>query len=146
MRKNILFPLCLALLMIIVVVALALFFKTEKNRPVSLIKSETRFYGFTVVNDKVIVEGSFALKNTSGEEKRVRVYALASPLDVIIGLLKTSDMYVFDDNGDFRILTIPANSKAYFDDIEFVGEFNWNPKMFDGVLQKIIIEIVEETE
>ena len=133
----------LSILFFVMISILACDSKMEESLEVSMVESESFFLDFTIDDNKVFMKCWIKLKNTSDEDKNIRLYA-QSKQDVAHGLLKNPEMFALDENGDFRIFTIPANLQVTFYDVEFVGEYGGRPEKVNRLLPKIIIEIVGE--
>ncbi|MCL2672439.1 MAG: hypothetical protein FWF10_10460 [Clostridiales bacterium] len=149
--------LCLLLLLAIAVIALAFtpqwFFPklflpkafslhAKEPSPVSLGEGST-FHHFEITDGKVIMTCRIELKNSGSEDIMVRLYGYA-PRDFALELLKSPELFVFDENGKNRVFIVPANTSVIFDDLAFFGEHARSYMKANRLLPDIIIEMVEE--
>ena len=127
---------------IIFIAIIGLWFTVAQNmKRIEIIKAESYFHEFEVIDDTVYIRCYATIKNTFKEDKTIAISA-SFPEDVKNGLLKFSELDAYDADNEKEVFTIPKKSQQSFN-IVFVGESAGGNTKHDRLLPEMKITIVD---
>jgi hypothetical protein len=116
---------------------------SKGNNDLELIKKESYFNDFKIIDDKVYIECKITIKNNTGKNIKYKINAIFND-DVRIGLLKNEILEGYNEDLENNIFNISANETIKYQKIIFIGDFAGNYIKHDRALPKKINIILLE--
>jgi hypothetical protein len=108
-----------------------------------LIKEDSFFNDFEVVDDKVFIKCIITVKNNTENNIQYKINAIFED-DVRIGLIRNEKLEGYTEDLMSNVFTIPANETVKYQTVIFVGEFAGNYRKYNRELPKEINIILLE--
>jgi ribosomal protein S8 len=116
---------------------------SKGNNYLEIIKKESYFNDFKIIDDKVYIECKITIKNNTVKNIKYGINAIFKD-DVRIGLLKNEILEGYNEDLLNNIFNISANETIKYQKIIFIGDFAGNYIKHDRALPKKINVILLE--